>query len=157
MTLRKIYHFLLKMDVFQYHLSFRGSNFLALMKFARNAGEVWQGEMVFRSGRWLSCFWMKMMMKWCGEHPKYSTLLGTSISLPIRHFWVDDVPFPVWWDMVVSGRVFKLQQNVSRALLFCLCLCVCVCFFHLFSVIRETKQIQLVKNLPVKIKLFGPF
>ena len=28
-----------------------------------------------------------------------STLLGSNISPTSRHFWVDDVPFPVWWHM----------------------------------------------------------
>ena len=32
--------------------------------------------------------------------PKWSdTLQGTNISPPKMAFWVDDFPFPVWWDM----------------------------------------------------------
>ena len=33
----------------------------------------------------------------------------TNISPPSRHFWVDDFPFPVWWDMVsrsLEGHFF---------------------------------------------------
>ena len=39
------------------------------------------------------------------------TLLGTITHPPTsRHFWVDDVPIPVWWDMLVSWRVLSLKS-----------------------------------------------
>ena len=31
-----------------------------------------------------------------------------------RHVWVDDVPFPVWWDMLVPLRVYSLVHKGSK-------------------------------------------
>ena len=33
------------------------------------------------------------------------------VSPPSRHFWVDDFPFPVWWDMLVSWEGFPPSRS----------------------------------------------
>ena len=43
------------------------------------------------------------------KHPY--TLQGT-ITYPIKnHFWVDDFPFPGWWDMLIPWRVMLMVQK----------------------------------------------
>ena len=49
------------------------------------------------------------------------TLLATNIYPPSRHFWVDDSPFPVWWDMdsfptYFSSRYLNSGQTMGTYL-----------------------------------------
>lgn len=39
------------------------------------------------------------------------TLLGTTISPTCRHFRVDYFSFPVWWDILVTGRVIFPREK----------------------------------------------
>ena len=59
------------------------------------------------------------------------TLLGTiTYPVPKRHFWVDDFPFPVWWDMLVPRRVAILIDLVSIDSLQPWCIKVWMCADH---------------------------
>ena len=48
------------------------------------------------------------MGEWCFD--KIVTLQGTHISHQKMAFWVDDFPFPVWWDMLIPWYHYLVEM-----------------------------------------------
>ena len=49
-------------------------------------------------------------------YKKFSTIMGSNISLSSRHFWVDDFTFPFRWDMFprsLEGYLSKEMRSAS--------------------------------------------
>ena len=58
--------------------------------------------------------WQVLKANTLKEPLKKNTLLKTNVSPQKRHFWVDDFPFPVWWDMLLPRRVTVSFSPIFR-------------------------------------------